>query len=121
MRLPVPTAAPRTFLRLMARCWAEEPVRRPEFDKVVEELSDIHDLAAAAAAAEQLLPPRRTVGGGGRGEGAIVTAATNEGADVDGKSSADATHLTLAQLSSGTGSGAPDILATTFSQPSSSQ
>ncbi len=49
MRLPVPPDAPRLLLRLMARCWSEDPGRRPEFAEVLDELEDITALTGAAA------------------------------------------------------------------------
>ena len=39
MRLPVPPNSPRILLRLMARCWSEAPVRRPNFSECLEILS----------------------------------------------------------------------------------
>ena len=36
----------RFFLRLMARCWAEDSMKRPEFEQLLRELSDPSAYAA---------------------------------------------------------------------------
>ena len=50
MRLPVPPDAPLQLLRLMARCWADEPGKRPEFDEIVAELDAIQQEVPAGPA-----------------------------------------------------------------------
>lgn len=111
MRLPVPAAAPRTFLRLMAKCWAEEPSRRPEFRAIVDELSDIHALAAAAAAergSSSLASQGGAGGGAGGAPGGPATPLPPAAEDPQAQASGDDGHWTLEQLSSGGASASLD-------------
>ena len=50
MRLPVPPDAPLQLLRLMARCWADEPGKRPEFGEIVAELDAVQQEVPAGPA-----------------------------------------------------------------------
>uniref|UniRef100_A0A7S4C3N4 Protein kinase domain-containing protein n=1 Tax=Chrysotila carterae TaxID=13221 RepID=A0A7S4C3N4_CHRCT len=49
MRLPVPSGAPRSLLRVMAKCWAEKPASRPDFDDIVRALSSIQEASGCAS------------------------------------------------------------------------
>jgi hypothetical protein len=59
-RLPIPEAVPPPIAGLIERCWADDPVARPEFGGIIDSLTDF--LRAEAAAA-------RGAGGGGGGAG----------------------------------------------------
>jgi hypothetical protein len=111
MRLPVPAAAPRTFLRLMARCWAEDPTRRPEFRAIVDELSDIHALAAAAAAERgtpSIASNSGTGSGAGSGAGELSASPASQppppAEEAQATAAGEDVHWTLEQLSSRGGS-----------------
>ena len=44
IRLPVPPSAPYALLRLMARCWSEDPSKRPDFSEVLPMIDEVSRL-----------------------------------------------------------------------------
>jgi len=64
MRLPVPPGVPMRLLRLIARCWSEQPEQRPEFATLVIELQGV----------EHELQPEQSAPGSGRPAPTTTTA-----------------------------------------------
>ena len=58
LRLPVPPQAPMRLLRLIARCWSEDPEQRPSFEAVVTELGAIEVALTAEAPRSSDAPTR---------------------------------------------------------------
>ncbi|EOD14138.1 hypothetical protein EMIHUDRAFT_66624, partial [Emiliania huxleyi CCMP1516] len=98
MRLPVPTGAPRPLLRLMARCWAEDPRRRPEFRALVSFLEDLAAIAGASPPPPAAISPpvselRSSPLGGASGPAGAARALTEPSQREGGR---ECTHSRLA-------------------------